>query len=331
MTTALQRTLLIFNRLRQSPASKEALQTLLRQAGAKELEPKAEERRFERDLDKLRNQLGATVVYDGATQKYVLLEAGELLEVRLSAESLQALAFLHETTDENDETRAIIQPLLDTLTRLMSADQLRQLETASAELRVDLRQLDDGEISPTVWEKVRFARDKKRCVRFFYQSPHAEGGVLHIVEPHELRFERGHFYLHGFCLEARDAEGQLPAQKWIRYRLDRIAADGNEIERKSIKQRSKPRIPIKFKLAPQLWRSGLSRRFEGMEILEVDEEGWAVISAETDDLFYARRVLLGYGALALALAPPKFVDGILEAHRTALDRYRSLYRRFLAS
>ncbi len=248
------------------------------------LETKAEERKFERDLDKLRNSLGVTVVYQGG--RYALRDAGKLLGVMLSADALRAIAFLLETTEDNPQTHTVLQPLLDTILRLTDANQLRQLERASAELRVDLRRLDVGEISADVWEKVRFARDKKRCVRFFYRSPAQPNneGVLHTVEPHEILFERGHFYLSSYCLESRDADGVVDGEKWLRYRLDRIVADDVEVIAKSVKQRTKPRVRIKFKVAPQLWRGGVSRRFEKMEIVEVDEEGWAVISAETDSL-----------------------------------------------
>jgi hypothetical protein len=77
---------------------------------------------------------------------------------------------------------------------------------------------------------------------------------------------------------------------------------------KSIQPRSQRRISITYKVAPRLWRGGLSRRFDKMEIVEVDAADWAVISAETDDLFYARQVLLRYGALAVALEPPTLVN-----------------------
>lgn len=322
----LHRALIIFNRLVEGPASKPALLALLKERTPDaylNLTRKVEGRKFENDLDKLRHGLGATVLYERSRGIYVLTDAGPLLSLSLSAESLRGLALILEITEDNPDARAVTRPLLDTLESVMQPDQQRQLERAAGTLRVDLRKLDEGEIVPAVWERIRFAREYKRQVRFYYQSPNQPEGEprLHIVEPHDLRFERGHFYLRGYCVEWRNPQGMTGGGSWINYRLDHILADDLEVTPTSIKPRAQRRIRIKYKVAPRLWRGGLSRRFKKMEIVEVDEDGWAVVSAETDDLFYARQVLLRYGALVVALSPARLVDEMRDITRAMAAAY----------
>lgn len=310
-----QRALILFDQLRQGGADKPSLLAALQKQAAdayRDLTPKAEERKLERDLETLRHTLLADVIYTTESKQYILRDAGPLLSLTLSAEALRALAFILEMTEDNPEARAIIQPLLGSLERLMGGDQLQQLERVSNTLRVDLQKLDEGQITPVVWERVRFAREYKRRLRFWYQSPSQPDGEprLHVVEPDELRFEQGHFYVRGYCVEWRNPQGMSGGGMWVNYRLDHILADELEVTPSTIKPRSQRRIEIMYKVAPRLWRGGLSRRFEKMEIVEIDDAGWAVISAETDDLFYARQVLLRYGALAVALKPPSLVEGM---------------------
>ncbi|HFC12244.1 MAG TPA: hypothetical protein ENJ56_05315, partial [Anaerolineae bacterium] len=122
INTSLQRALALFNRLRKEPASKQQLLTLLSELASdaySNLTAKATERKFERDLGKLRDGLLADVFYDSQQKQYVLYNAGPLLSLSLSDETMRAIAFLYEITADNRETRVIIQPLLDTLSRLV--------------------------------------------------------------------------------------------------------------------------------------------------------------------------------------------------------------------
>ncbi len=322
---SVQRALIIFQALCKHNCTKEDIIDALQKYAPNaytHLSPKAMERKFERDLDKLRTDFGANVFYCTDNKRYELRDVGRLLQVNFSADSFRALAFICETTEDNQEAHAIVKPLIDDLSRLMGA-QLHQIEDSRSALRVDLKQLDKG-VDPAVWHHVRTAKEKKRRLRFWYQSPNRPHGdpVLHDVEPYQLLFTRGHFYLHGYCVQWRTSQDEGHGNTWIRYRLDHILPNEIEILPNMIAPRQPTRHKIKFKVAPRLWQGGLSKRFDNMVVGEIDEDGWAMVTAETTDLFYARRILLGYGTLAVALEPDSLVAGLRETAVQMAEQYK---------
>lgn len=324
---ALQRSLLILQQLLPGPKNKRELidgVNIKLPDAYSQLDDKARDRVFERDLARLRQQMGVKILWDSQLRCYVLADAGAFTP-SLPENVLTSIAFLLETFDSSSGAYEIIAPLLQYLENTLSSDQLRQLERHASPLRLDLRRLDEGEIHPDVWEKVRFAIRQRRVIEFRYVSPRHEHREprQHRVEPYALNFERGHYYLRGYCLRWRNPAGMTGGDRFFSYRLDYILSDKFDLLNKgfSANQRRQRLIPLRYRVAPRLWRGGVSRHFEEIVVSEPDENGWVTVDAKTDDLFQAQRILLAYGALCMAVAPSELVQEMTEVIREMHDLY----------
>ncbi len=315
--------------LQRGPADRKTLMQAVREAVSDAYGPgndDARRKRFERDLWNLRHRLGAWVEWDPVQRVYRLVDGGPWASLALPEEAMRGLAFLLETFGPESGAAEIVQPLLNALLAVLPADQRRRLEGQSAELRLDLRRLDEGEIAPLVWREVRRAVARRRVLRFRYLSPRHERPRprTHTVEPYELRFHRGHYELRAYCRHWINPFGQERINAgWFRYRLDHILAEGLEVLPDVLPpgQRRRRQETVRYRLAPQLARGGVSRHFAEMTVSAPDAEGWVEVTGKTDDLFEARRILLAYGENCRVLAPPSLVREMEQAARGMADLY----------
>lgn len=324
---SIKRALIILQQLQKGPASKKELMQAVRDVipdAYNQTTESAQRRTFERDIDNLRKRLNVNIPsWDRKLRVYYLLDSGPFTRFDLTEDVLTSIAFLLDTFGPNSGAHEILQPLLTFLEKNLASEQLRRLERQNDPLRVNLSRLDEGTIAPVVWEKARYAVKQKRTIEFEYLSPRHEHPEprKHQVEPHEIRFERGHYYLRGYCLEWHNPEGYTGGNRWFSYRLDHILSQNFELLSKRIQPRSQRLRSIHYKIAPRLWRGGLTHHFEEMKAGEPDATGWVEIEAKAEDLFQAHRVLLAYGELCQATAPPELV----EMMKTAVAGMAGLY------
>jgi predicted DNA-binding transcriptional regulator YafY len=328
----LKRCLAIVRRLQAGPASKEELMR-----AARELVPDAYEagndrarrKRFERDMENVRYELGVVVDYDRREGHYRLLDPGDLLGVALSPEAMHGLAFLLSTFAPQSAASDQARPLLEAIQSLLPAGRLRRLEGHASELEIDLRHLDEGDISAQVWSAVQRAAAERHVLQFDYLSPYHDPPACrtHLVEPYRLKFQEGHWFLQAYCLRWIRREPLSPAERehagWLAYRLSRIQTDGLEVwpDKFPTDQRRRRLVPLEYRLGPVLHRGGVSSRFEDMQVSAVEADGWVTVSARTDDLFTARRILLAYGENCQVLAPPQLLREIGAAARKMAGFY----------
>jgi predicted DNA-binding transcriptional regulator YafY len=308
---AVRRCLAILRRLQQGPSNRTTLMQAVREAlpdayrtGTSDVQRKC----FERDLENLRYQLGATVDWDPEASVYRLVDVGPLGCLDLSDKALRGLALLLDTFGPESGVSEIVRPLLNETLSALPLDRRRHLERTSSALYLDLRRLDTGEIVSIVWEKVHRAVTQRQILRFQYLSPQYEQSIarMHTVEPYLLRFHWGHYELRAYCRHWSNLQGQERYEVgWLRYRLDRILAEGIEIfpEKLPPGQRRRRMIGIRYRISPKLVAGGVSRHFEEMTVGEPDAKGWMEVTGKTDDLFEAQRVFLAYGEHCVVLEP----------------------------
>lgn len=324
---SIKRALLILQQLQKSPSSRKKLiqsvQNTLPNAYNQSTES-AQRRAFERDLDNLRNRLNVDIPpWDRELRAYYLLDAGPFAQFDLTDDVLTSVAFLLETFGPDNGAYEIMQPLLDFLEKNLASQQLRRLDRNTDPLRLNLSRLDEGIISSVVWEKVRYAVKQRRVIEFNYLSPrhsHSEPR-RHRIEPFEIRFERGHYYLRGYCIRWQNPEGYEGGNRWFSYRLDHILSQKFDLLSNRVQPRSQRLLPLRYKIAPRLWRGGVTHHFEEMVIGHPDSSGWVEIQAKVEDLFQAHRVLLAYGELCQAVAP----DELVEMMKTAVSGMSQIY------
>ena len=300
---SLRRSLSILRRLQRGPADRDTLIEQVRvdcgDAADDAVEFEVERKRFENDLKRLRN-LGVNIhYYDG---DYHFIGYGEFSPVALGEEELNTLAFLGEAFAPGSLNGAAVQRLLQHVADWLPESQRDSIAMRRQRWRIDLRRKDDDVIAVQVQEAIDKATTEHRLLRFGYRSPSQVDGVprQHTVQPWGLYFDtvRKHLYLEAYCLTIKWPDGVWEKPQWRRYRLGRILADGIQVlpdKFPSIPPK-RPRFPLEYLLAPVIARLGeITRHFDDVQVHETDADGWVRVTATTDDLFRAVRLLLGYG------------------------------------
>jgi predicted DNA-binding transcriptional regulator YafY len=192
-------------------------------------------------------------------------------------------------------------------------------------VEIDLRHLDQGEIPAGVWSAVHRAVAGRHVLEFDYLSPYYDPPQCrtHIVEPYHLKFQDGHWNLHAYCRRWIGAQAQQEHPGWRTYRLTRLEPGSLDVwpDKFPPDQRRRRLVSLRYRLGPVLHRGGVSRRFEDMEVSAVEPDGWVTVTAKTDDLFTARRVLLAYGENCEVLDPPQLRRQIAQATRKMAGFY----------
>lgn len=266
-----------------------------------DLASKAGQRAFEEDIKRLRD-FGIKISYDRTEGLYSLGSYGDFSPVCLTEAELDTVAFLSETFAPGAPNAEGVQQLLHRLTDWLPERQRDSLSTRRQRLRIDLRRKDEDQIDFRVQRAVERAVAQRRLLRFHYRSPGRADGLprVHTVQPWELYFDsvRHHLYLDAYRLEVAGPFGVWTEATWTRYRLGRISAEALQIlpDKFAPIAPKRPRYRLVYWLAPAIARLGeISHHFEEMAVGETDDAGWVQVTATTDDLFRAVRLLLSYG------------------------------------
>jgi predicted DNA-binding transcriptional regulator YafY len=294
----IRRCLRMIARLEQGPASRDELVAL---GGYLDVPASAARKRFENDMKRLRDGLDIDIGYDFLEKRYELRKAGSIPLLDLPDDGLKGLAFLEDTFEIGTPQYQNIQSLLSVLSALLADERRTFLMRARAALNVNLRQRDHDVLDEEVWNKLETALLQRRIVTFDYLSPLQEDQQprQHTVEARRLYFDtvRSHYYLWGYCRSTIGPQGPWFPKSYFRYRIGRIIPDSVQVEvsRFPALLPVVPTYDVIYRLVPKIARLGVSDHFENIT-LEIEEDGSAVVHAETDDVFYAARTLLYYGA-----------------------------------
>ncbi|MBW7884271.1 MAG: WYL domain-containing protein [Caldilineaceae bacterium] len=310
---SLRRSLCLLRRLQIGPASRD---TLAEQVyiecegdGYNDFADARDIARFENDIKRLRN-LGILVRHRKG--EYYLFSYNTFDPVALPPPALDALAFLAETFAPGAPNSDQVQELLRLVTDWLPQRQRDLISTRRQRLRVDLRRVDEDDIDPVVEEALGQAISQRRLLRFDYLSPGQADGVprCHKVQPYKIYFDtaRRHLYLDAYWLEVDGPRGQWKPRRWQKFRLGRILAESVEVlpQRFGSLEPKRPRVRLEYLLAPEIARLGeISRHFDDMEIHPPDSTGWVRVTATTDDLFAATRLLLRYAHNCKVIGGPE--------------------------
>ena len=328
----MQRCLTILRQLQRAPATKAALMEYVRVEVAPEAypdDPKLADKTFARDIDRLRTW--GVQLELGKGHEYYLQSYGAFNPVSLDAQGLSALAFLSETFVEGAPQAAAVQQLLRRVLDWLPVGQRSMVTLNRQRLRVDLRRRDDDFVPAPVQTAVEKAYDERRRLRFWYLSPGQADGAprRHTVEPWFLHFDtmRRHLYLDAYRLHVSGPLGEWGQPRWQKYRLGRIQPDEIEVlpDKLPPTPPKRPRHELEYLLAPEIARLGeVSRHFDDMTVHPPDAEGWVRVTAKTDDLFAAVRLLLGYGPACVVIGGAEarqqmetLIKGISQRYETA--------------
>ena len=121
------------------------------------------------------------------------------------------------------------------------------------------------------------------------------------VEPYELEYRDGHWYFTAYVHDIN---------QFIDYRVDRIHAATLRKEHDHFYPgvRKRPGVKIRYWVAPEMARlERLSTRLREQQVTVLDEGKGAIVEGYARSLWWAMRLLLGYGEQVRALEPVELV------------------------
>lgn len=255
---------------------------------------------FRRDLAFLR-EIGCEIVYQRSQGTYHLEGVyNPYLTLTLTADELEALALIRGTFQAGVPHADKVRALLDKIEGYLSEEDRRALRrepllSFSLAPASDLSRLRDR------LDILERAIAKRQRLTFEYRSPKHGEVKRHIVEPYgPLEYRDGHIYFEGLNVNT----GHV-----YPYRVDRIVPGSMQIlpTRFPEGRRRKRTYTLRYRLAPEVARYGASERFPN-QIEEKQEDGWTLVTAQTDSIFWASKKLLKYGENCQVLEPPELVQ-----------------------
>jgi hypothetical protein len=149
------------------------------------------------------------------------------------------------------------------------------------------------------------ALEENAYVSFAYtpltQSWDAEPVLHEHTEPYELEYRDGHWYYTAYV---------LALNTFLDYRVDRMRPGSlrKERDRFSPAIRQRPGVKIRYWVSPMLARHGsLSTRLREQQATMLEDDQGAIVEGYAKSVWWARRLLLGYGEQVKALEPEQLV------------------------
>src|SRR6266566_4234488 len=139
--------------------------------------------------------------------------------------------------------------------------------------------------------------------------------LLDHTEPYELEYRDGHWYYTAYISDLNT---------FIDYRVDRIRPGSLRKEHDHFYPggRQRPGVKIRYWLSPMLARHGsLSARLREQQVTLLEDDQGAIVEGYAKSLWWARRLLLGYGEQVKALAPKKFMQMMHETAQAMSQLY----------
>ena len=123
------------------------------------------------------------------------------------------------------------------------------------------------------------------------------------IEPYELEYRDGHWYFTAYLGDQGD---------FVDYRVDRIHPESLRLadsrDHFTPGNRLRRGVKIRYWVSPMLARHGsLSARLREQQVTLLDEDQGAIVEGYAKSIWWAKRLLLGYGAQVKALWPEELV------------------------
>lgn len=316
-----QRCLLILRQLQRGPASTHNLISAVEVTLGPSAYGQAPEKALERDLSQLRESFDLTI--RSRSGVYHLDDVGEIPLLDVPDDALDAMAFLYHTFEYDAPDAEGVRGLLDTIVSYLPADRQEKARQARTVPELDVQRVDRGPLDDSTWEALERAVVRGRQLAFKYLRPGDRVAEEHVVEPYELTFSTGHYYLDAYSLRWQGPTGEKGGNVARVYRVDRIVPGTARVlpTRLPPGRRSARTYILRYELAPEIAQGGVSRRFPETQV-NIREDGWAEVTAEINNTFMAAQTLLRYGGKCRVTQPPEVVRMMQEAARDLVDVYK---------
>jgi predicted DNA-binding transcriptional regulator YafY len=314
-----QRRLCVVRRLVRGPADPDTLLAAVSAELGAECYPPDARAALRHDLTALRTEFGCRITF--RSPQYTLEHPGRLAILDLPDGELEALAFLETLVTESSLPNAPQLAALLTRVRTLLPDE-RQHELAQIE---DQPQVDAPGILYAPPADILSTLKRvlgQQEITFAYQSPHQTDGqsIQHRVAPYDLIYRDGHTYLDAYCYDCNLDELRC---RYVLYRLNRIVPGSLTVLPQRLPPDAPPRptYTVRYWLAPTVARQrDISLWFANGQV-QFHDDGSALVTAETSDLWQARQVLLRYREHCRVLEPPELLQLIRDSLRKMVQAY----------
>jgi predicted DNA-binding transcriptional regulator YafY len=315
-----QRRLFLVRRLIRGSAAATTLIDAARVAFDEEIYPPDAQAALRHDLAALRAEFGCDIRYSPA-DGYTLAHPGRLALLDLPDGELESLAFLLDAfADSPLPNGTQVAALLNRIIALLPDDRQQQLRRSPPYPHVEQPETT-GDAAASMLRMLKRAI-RRRLVTFEYRASLRPGAepVLHRVAPYDLIYRDGHTYLDAYC---HDCTLDGLANRYNLYRLDRIVSETLTLLPNQLPPGEMPRHSVRlvYRLSPEVaWLRDIARWFPESQVTYHDD-GSALVTGHSSDLWQARQILLRYREHCRVLEPPELV----EMMRSSIERMRHIY------
>jgi len=252
------------------------------------------------------------ITYDRSTGTFGLAQS--LFSVDISEDEARAFVALQEGFTPGTPYAGAVQHLLQRWQWLFTEKSARLVaqkrQRRAQPVHLPLSPVVDYSAHSETIIGLDRALEEAAYVSFAYiplgHSVDAEAVWHERVEPYELEYRDGHWYFVGYVRDLNT---------FLDYRVDRIrpATLRRHEDRYLPGGRQRPGVKIRYWVSPMLARHGsLSVRLREQQVTMLENDQGAIVEGIAKSIWWARRLLLGYGEQVKALGPEKLVEAMRE-------------------
>jgi predicted DNA-binding transcriptional regulator YafY len=268
---------------------------------------------IQRDIDYLRDELGAPLAYDPLRHGFLYTEpAYRLPSIDITERDLFAVCIAEQTlrafrsTPLHDRLQGVFERIGAALPDRVS------VRPSWLDERITVMPEPSTRIAPEVWDRLADALRGCRCLRLVYAGI-GKAAAPRVVEPYHLVSYRGEWYLLAYCRRSRGARTFALSRIRAAELLEETASppetfDGREIieEQFGIIRGGRPRR-VRIRFSPRAAAYIREREWHAGQVLRDTPEGGVELAYTTRHLYEVKDWVLSWGQDARALAPPALV------------------------
>lgn len=281
-----------------------------------------------RDIDYLRNNRDAPIVYDQQRWGYYYSEENYVLpSLHLNEGDLVGMLISHKVLEQYKNTP--LQGQLNKIFQKITQSLPKKVTINSAWMDNRITVLPDhlSVIRPEVWDIVAQALQREQSLDICYQKPGEQETGKRTVDPYHLTGYQGEWYLIGHChlrnevrtfaISRIEEAGILPQhfipnpdfdyEHGIQANFGIFRGDRNQTVRLRFTSNVRPYVQ------ERLWQ-------EGQKMEEADNGG-LILTLSATDLLEMKRWILSWGAEVVVLEPPGLVAEMRRELQEALQQY----------
>ncbi len=282
-----------------------------------------------RDIEYMRDSLGAPVEYNAARKGYYYSVPNFFLPaIDINESDFFAICITEQALKQYENT-----PLYDTLSGIFN----RLREFLPENIRVNTTWIDTHftfmhesftTIDPQIWEIVSRGLRQGNQLKIAHRKAGASDSVERVVDPYHIVNYRGEWYLIGYCHKrnsvlrfaiSRIREAALLSTKYEitpGFNFDTFIGSSFGIMTEDVRHSVK--ICFDKEQAPYI----IERQWHQGQSITHNQDGSVVLSFTSNSLYEVKRWVLSWGSSAKVLAPEELINQIKEDAAALMKIYR---------